>query len=161
VAFTARVAVIGGHECSQQEAKWAEAVGRALAERGAILVCGGGRGVMEAACRGAKQAGGMTVGILPGLDAADANPYVSVPIVTGLGEARNAIIIRTSQAAIAIGGEYGTLSEIAFALKRGLPVAGLDTWELRRAGEVDMAIHRATSPEDAVEWVMRAIMYAC
>jgi uncharacterized protein (TIGR00725 family) len=112
---------------------------------------------MEAACRGAMQAGGITIGILPGTDTSDANPYVSIPIATGLGEARNAIIIRTVQGAIAIGGEYGTLSEIAFALKRGLPVAGLGTWELHRAGQAITAIYSASSPEDAVEWVMRAI----
>lgn len=152
-----RVAVIGGHQCSQQEAEWAESVGQLLAAQGVILVCGGGGGVMEAACRGAAQVGGISVGILPGTDASDGNPYVSIPITTGLGEIRNAIIIRTVQAVIAIGGEYGTLSEIAFALKRGLPVAGLSTWELQRAGEPITAIYRATSPEDAVEWVMRAI----
>jgi uncharacterized protein (TIGR00725 family) len=152
-----RVAVVGGHQCSQQEADWAEVVGHALATRGVTLVCGGRGGVMEAACRGAMQAGGVTIGILPGTDTSDANSYVSIPIATGLGEARNAIIIRTVQAVIAIGGKYGTLSEIAFALKRGLPVAGLGTWELHRAGKAITAIYRASSPEDAVEWVMKAI----
>lgn len=152
-----QVAVVGGHLCSAQEATWAEAVGQALAERGAIIVCGGRGGVMEAACRGAVQAGGLTIGILPGLDASEANPFVTFPIVTGLGEARNAIIIRTAQAVIAIGGGYGTLSEIAFALKQELPVAGLGTWELLRAEEMVTVIYRAKSPEDAVKWVMSKI----
>ena len=152
-----RVAIIGGHQCSPQEADWAETVGRALAERGAVLVCGGRGGVMEAACRGAQQAGGVTIGILPGAEASEANPHVTIPIVTGMGEARNAIIIRTAQAVIAIGGGYGTLSEIGFALRQGLPVAGLDTWELKRARETVTAIYRAKSPEDAVEWVTKTI----
>jgi uncharacterized protein (TIGR00725 family) len=105
---------------------------------------------MEAACRGARQAGGLTVGVLPGFSAAEANPYVTIPIVTGLGEARNVIIVRTAQAVVAVGGEFGTLSEIAFALKLGRPVVGLETWELAKGGQPDQAIVRASTPEEAV-----------
>ena len=143
------IAVIGGSEATPDEAAAAEVVGRMLAEGGAILICGGRGGVMEAACRGAKQAGGLTVGVLPGTDAAEANPYVDVPIVTGMGEARNAVIIRASQAVVAVGGSYGTLSELAYALCFGVPVVGLGTWEVRREGHPAPPIHRVESPEEA------------
>lgn len=145
------VAVVGAGQCTPQEAESAEAVGHELARRGAILICGGRGGVMEAACRGAKAGGGQTVGILPGPSRDEANPYVDVPIVTGLGEARNLIIVRSADAVIAVGGEYGTLSEIAFALKLGVPVVGLGTWELGKGGLSVNAILRATSPVEAVE----------
>jgi hypothetical protein len=121
-------------------------VGRALAEAGAVLVCGGLGGVMEAACRGAQEAGGTTVGILPGHDRADANPYVDVAVATGLGEARNALVVRAADALIAVGGEYGTLSEIALALKAGKPVVGIDSWDLdriERADDAATAVRRA------------------
>ena len=121
------VAVIGSAHCSAQVAALAEKVGREIARCGAVLVCGGRGGVMAAACRGAKDEGGLTVGILPGVDRAQANPYVDVPIVTGLGEARNAIIVRSADAVIAISGGYGTLSEIGLARKMGRPVVGLET----------------------------------
>ena len=129
----------------------AEAVGRALAEAGAILICGGRGGVMAAACRGAKSAGGLTIGVLPGDSAAEANPYVDIPIVTGIGEARNIIIVRTAHAVIAVGGEFGTLSEIAFALKLGRPVVGLGTWELSKEGHPVQAILTASTPVEAVQ----------
>ncbi|HIP97611.1 MAG TPA: TIGR00725 family protein [Anaerolineae bacterium] len=145
------VAVVGASQCTPQEAEIAEAVGRELARRGATLICGGRGGVMEAACRGAKAGGGQTVGILPGTSRHQANPYVDIPIVTGLGEARNLIIVRSADAVIAVGGEYGTLSEIAFALKLGVPVVGLGTWELSKDGRRVEAIVRATSPVEAVE----------
>jgi uncharacterized protein (TIGR00725 family) len=106
---------------------------------------------MEAACRGAKAGGGQTVGILPGASRYEANPYVDIPIATGLGEARNLIIVRSADAVIAVGGEYGTLSELAFALKLGVPVVGLGTWELSKGGLSVDAILRATSPVEAVE----------
>jgi len=128
----------------------AEAVGRVLAEAGAILVCGGRGGVMAAACRGARAAGGLTIGVLPGNSAAEANPYVDIPIVTGMGEARNVIIVRTAQAVIAVGGEFGTLSEIAFALKLGRTVVGLGTWELSKGGRLVRDILVASTPEEAV-----------
>jgi uncharacterized protein (TIGR00725 family) len=118
-------------------------VGRLLAERGAVLVCGGLGGVMEGACRGAKEAGGLTVGILPGADRADANPFVDVVLPTGLGEARNALLVEAADVAIAIGRGYGTLSEVALALKAGKRVIGLDTWEIE-------GVTVAEGPEAAV-----------
>ena len=145
------VAVIGSGDCTAEEAAAAEAVGRLLAEAGAVLVCGGRGGVMAAACRGAKSAGGLTIGILPGVDASEANPWVDVPIVTGLGEARNAIVVRSADAVIAVGGGYGTLSEIAFALKWGRRVVGLGTWELAGDGRPDGGILRVERPEEAVK----------
>jgi len=143
------IAVIGGSICTQGEAAAAETVGRALAEGGAVLICGGRGGVMEAACRGAKSAGGLTVGILPGPDWSEANPYVDIPIATGIGLARNAIVARAAQAVVAIGGSYGTLSEIAFALQFGVPVVGLGTWEVRREGHPPAPIICAATPEEA------------
>ena len=129
----------------------AERVGRALGERGAVVVCGGLAGVMEAACRGAKDAGGATLGILPGLDRSDANPYVDVAVPTGLGEARNALVVRAADALIAVGGEWGTLSEIALAMRAGKRVVGLGTWELHRGGRPVEGICAAADPEQAVE----------
>jgi uncharacterized protein (TIGR00725 family) len=119
------IAVVGGSTCTPDEARIAEEVGRLIAARGAILVCGGLGGVMEAACRGARGAGGLTVGILPGDDARDANAFVDVPLATGMGEMRNALIVRVVAGAIAIGGGWGTLSEIALAQRAGTPVVGL------------------------------------
>ena len=118
-------------------------VGRLLAERGTVLICGGRGGAMEAACRGAKEAGGLTVGILPGSDSSDANPFVDVVVPTGLGEARNALVVAAADVVIAIGGGYGTLSEIALALKAGKRVIGLGTWEIE-------GVTAADSPEAAV-----------
>jgi uncharacterized protein (TIGR00725 family) len=151
------VAVVGGGMCSSEEAALAEAVGRGLAEAGATLICGGLGGIMAAACRGARAAGGLTIGVLPGANATDANPYVDVPVVTGLGEARNVIIVRTAMAVIAVGGEFGTLSEIAFALKLGRPVIGLGTWELAKQGQPSGAIVKAGTAEEAVLLALGAI----
>jgi uncharacterized protein (TIGR00725 family) len=151
------IGVIGGSAPTAEEAIAAEAVGRTLAKEGAVLICGGRGGVMAAACRGAKSGGGLTIGILPGTHRGQANPYVDIPIVTGIGEARNTIIIRTAQAVIAIGGSYGTLSEIAFALAFGVPVVGLGTWEMRRDGHPPVPIVRTATPEEAV---VRAIALA-
>ena len=125
----------------------AEQVGRELGSRGVVLICGGLGGVMEAACRGAKDAGGVTVGILPGLDRSDANPYVDVVIATGLGEARNALVVNAADALIAVGGGYGTLSEIGLALRADKRVVGLGTWEVEGVEALD-------SPETAVETVL-------
>ena len=144
------IAVIGGGQCSAQEAKMAEAVGCELARRGAILVCGGLGGVMEAACKGASSEGGMTIGILPGGNRQAANPYVQIPIVTNLGEARNVIVVKSARAVIAIGGSYGTLCEISHALHSGIPVIGLNTWSLSRNGQPDNSIIPAQSPTEAV-----------
>lgn len=144
------VAVAGAGACDERLAALAEEVGVRLAERGAVVVCGGLGGVMEAACRGAKRGGGTTIGLLPGSDRCDANPYVDVAIATGLGEARNALIVRTADVLIAVGGEFGTLSEIALALKAGKNVVGLETWQLVKAGIAVAGIEPATSAEEAV-----------
>ncbi len=144
------VAVIGGSQCSKEEGRTAEEVGRELARRGAILVCGGLGGVMEAACRGASAEGGITVGILPGENRQAANPYIQIPIVTGMGYARNVAVVKSAQAVIAIGGSYGTLSEIAHALQSGIPVIGLNTWSLAKNGQQDNSIIPAQNPAEAV-----------
>lgn len=139
------IGVIGAGSVDASGAVLAEEVGRLIAEKGAILICGGLYGVMEAACRGAYQNGGITIGVLPGEDAGTANPYVSIPIVTGLSHARNIIIVRTAHVLIAIRGGYGTLSEISFALKMGKKVIGLETWD------IESPIVRADSPTHALE----------
>ena len=145
------IAIIGGGQCSPETAKLAEDVGRGLAKRGAVLICGGLGGVMEAACRGAIAEGGMTIGILPGESRRSANPYVQIPIVTGMGHARNVAVVKSAQAVIAIDGSYGTLSEIGHALQNGIPVIGLGTWSLSRNGQPDEAIIVAKNPAEAVE----------
>ena len=141
------IAVVGAGACSSSEESAAEEVGALLARASAVIVCGGLSGVMEAACRGARREGGVTVGLLPGSDRAAANPHVAVAIPTGLGELRNGLVVRAADALIAVGGEFGTLSEIAFALKLGKRVVGLGTWELPRRGD---AILRASSAAEAV-----------
>jgi len=143
------VAVVGGGNCSGAEAEWAAAVGRLVAERGAVLVCGGLGGVMEAAARGAKQAGGLTIGILPGSDPGAANPHIDVAIATGMGEMRNALIVRAAGAVIAIGGGWGTLSEIALARRIETPVVGLHDGFMPA-----VEIPRVTQPEQAVQWAL-------
>jgi uncharacterized protein (TIGR00725 family) len=149
------VAVAGGGVPDADADELAADVGRELARRGAVLVCGGLGGAMEAACRGAKEAGGTTVGILPGSDRSAANAFVDVAVATGMGEARNALIVRSADALVAVGGEFGTLSEIALALKTGKPVVGLGTWELAKAGRPVEAIVPAASPAEAVEEALR------
>jgi len=139
------IGVIGTSEASTEEYQTAEEVGREIARRKGILVCGGLGGVMEASCRGAKSEGGLTIGIIPGSSKKEANPYVDIPIVTGISEARNIIVVRSSNAIIAIGGSFGTLSEIAFALKLEIPVVGINTWE------VSTNIKKATTPKEAVD----------
>lgn len=152
------ISVIGAGQCDEEIYQLAREVGAELARHGWGVVCGGLGGVMEAACRGAREAGGLTVGILPGADRAGANPYVEVVIPSGMGEARNALVIRAGEAAIAIAGEYGTLSEIGFALKLGRPVVGLHTWRLlREAGEADTGILYVHTPREAVERVQEAV----
>lgn len=154
-----RVAVIGAGQCTAAEAILAEDVGRLLAEAGAVLLTGGSGGVMAAASRGAAQAGGLVVGVLPGEDAGQANPWVGLPIVTGMGEARNAILVRTAQAVIAVGGEYGTLSEIAFALKFGRPVVGLQTWRASGPNQTALPIHTVDSAAEAVAAALAALQH--
>ena len=138
------IGVIGAGEAGGELLRNAEETGRLIAGQGFILVCGGQGGVMEAAARGAKAGGGTTVGILPQADRQAANPYIDIPVATGFGEGRNVIIVRSADILIAIGGEYGTLSEIAFALKMGKTVIGLGTWDIP-------GVIRASSPLDAVE----------
>jgi uncharacterized protein (TIGR00725 family) len=144
------VAVVGASEASDADKVDAEAVGRGLAERGVIVVCGGRGGVMAAASRGAAQAGGLVLAMLPGLDRSDANEWVSVSVPTGLGELRNGLIIRTAHAAIAVGGAYGTLSEVALALEAGIPVFGLRTWEIEGIVAVE-------SPDEAVARALQSV----
>ena len=145
------IAVIGNSSCSPKEAKLAETVGELLAQQGVTVICGGLGGVMEAVCRGAKSKGGLTVGILPGKNSSMANPWVDIPVVTGIGEARNVAVVKSAQAVIAIGGSYGTLSEIAFALKSNIPVIGLNTWSLSRNGQAEDSIIRVQSATEAVD----------
>ena len=151
------IAVIGNSKASAQEIKLADIIGREIAKSGAILVCGGLDGVMEAACRGAVSEGGITIGILPGTDRKDANQYVKIPIVTGIGYARNIIVVKSVQAVIAVGGGYGTLTEIGYALKSGLPVIGLGTWELSQKEKTDDAIIRVDNAVDAVAIALEMI----
>jgi len=150
------IAVIGGSEISPQTARLAEEVGREIAGRGAVLVCGGMSGVMEAACKGASDAGGLTIGILPG-ERREANPYVQIPIASGMGYARNVAVVKSAQAVIAIDGSYGTLTEIGYALQSGIPVIGLGTWEIAIDGKEDKNIIRAKNPEEAVDRAMELI----
>jgi len=151
------IAVIGGSQPSMEETRLAEEVGGELARRGVVLVCGGLGGVMEAACRGASSEGGVTIGILPGDTADSANPYVQIPIVTAMGWARNISVVKSGQAVIAIGGSYGTLSEIAHARQGGTPVIGLYTWSLSRNGKPDNSIIPAQNAVDAVDKALQAI----
>lgn len=139
------IAVIGAGECNQQIYQLAENAGVKLAEKGFDVICGGLGGVMEAVCKGAKRAGGRTIGILPGDDISQANAYVDVPVATGMGIGRNIIIIRSAQAVLAIDGSYGTLSEIAYALQLNKPVIGLETWEVSEkiihTANIDQAVN--------------------
>jgi uncharacterized protein (TIGR00725 family) len=149
------IAVVGPSAGTPAELALGEAVGRGVAEAGAVLVCGGMGGVMEAAAGGCAEAGGRSVGILPTEDRLDANPYLTVAVATGMGEGRNSIVVRTADAVIAVHGEFGTLSEIALALKMGKPVVGLGTWELAKGGEPVDAIVRVTDPREAVATALR------
>ncbi|MEW5946529.1 MAG: TIGR00725 family protein, partial [bacterium] len=146
-----RIGVMGGSTTGNKGRRLAEAVGRRIAEKGAILVCGGLGGIMEAAAKGAKEAGGTVVGILPGDDEKEANEYIDIPIITGMGHARNVINVKTSHVIIAIQGESGTISEIALSLKCGKPVIVLDSWRLDKIGCTDTNLHVAHTPEEAVE----------
>lgn len=143
-----QIAVIGAAECGPEEYTTARAVGERIARSGASLICGGMSGVMEAACRGAREAGGRTVGILP--DTGNGNPYLEIIIRTGLGHARNVLVVQSADAIIAVGGSYGTLSEIAIALKQERPVFGIKTWVIPGVAACD-------SPEDAVIRAVAAV----
>ena len=152
------ISVIGSNKCNVKIAAVAEEVGRELAKRGATVVCGGLGGVMEAACKGAHEAGGRTIGILPREDPSEANQWVDVKIVTGMGYARNAVVVKSGMAVIAIDGAFGTLSEIGHALGQldPLTVIGLGTWALSKNGELALSIIPADSPVDAVEKAIEA-----
>jgi uncharacterized protein (TIGR00725 family) len=150
-----QIAVVGASEPSGQALVMAEQVGRELANRGIILVTGGLGGIMEAVCRGAKKEGGTTIGILPGSDQKESNPYVDISICTGIGYARNSIVVKSGSAVIAIDGAFGTLSEIAHALSDGIPVIGLNTWTISRRGEVDNSIYVALDPVEAVDMAIK------
>jgi len=147
-----QIGVIGAGSCDEKVSKMAEAVGTRIAKKNATLICGGLGGVMEAASKGCKAAGGQTIGILPRKQKEDANQYIDYIVVTAMGHARNAIIAQSSDALIAVDGEYGTLSEIALSLKMGKPVVTLGSkWDLEGTWV-------AASPEDAVEIAMRLIL---
>ena len=151
-----QIGVVGEGVCSRRMASDAERIGAAIAAAGAILVCGGLKGVMEAASRGAARAGGVVLGLLPGFSRDDANRFVSVSVVTGMDQARNILVVRSSDAIVAIGGMYGTLSEIAMALKLGVPVVGLRTWRLRQAEARRVPLIRAATPEEAARKALAA-----
>ena len=151
------VAVIGASNATEWELTTAERVGRLLADAGCVLVCGGLGGVMDAAARGSAAGGGVSIGILPGDDRVDASRHLTVAIASGFGEARNAIVARSADAVVAVGGEFGTLSEIALALKMGKPVIGLGTWELGRDDLARDPIVRTETPEEAVEELRRVL----
>ncbi len=145
MAESPTIAVVGASSVDPRTRRLAREVGRELGTRGATLICGGLGGVMEGAAQGAYEAGAQTVGILPGYDRRAANRFIRVPIATGLGEARNLIVVASAQAVVALKGEGGTLSEIGFALKLGRPVVALDAW-----GEIE-GVHHAHSPPEAAE----------
>ena len=146
-----RIAVCGSGERNVAADAMAEEVGRLIARSEAVLLCGGLRGTMEAAARGCAESGGITIGVLPGQDASAANDYITLPLATGMGEARNTILVRSADAVIAIGGEWGTLSEIAFARKIGRPVILLES---KIAANLELPT--ATSPEEAVQLALEA-----
>lgn len=149
------VAVCGRDAADEHDLRDAEQVGRLLARAGAVVVCGGRGGVMEAAARGASGEGGVSIGILPDSDRSAANAHLTVSIPTGMGEMRNALVVRAADAVIAIGGEFGTLSEIALAVKARVPVVGLRTWDLVKAGERVEAFESVETAEDAADAALR------
>ncbi|KAF0133736.1 MAG: hypothetical protein FD145_1126 [Candidatus Saganbacteria bacterium] len=150
------ISVVGESHASPEIEKIAEEVGAEIAKAGATLVCGGLKGVMEHAAKGAKLNGGTTIGILPGSKREDANQYIDYPIITGIGYARNKLVIKTGHAVIAVGGSYGTLSEIAFALGYEIPVVGIKTWQIiHHSGILDQKIHYTNTPREAVALAMK------
>lgn len=151
------ISVIGDGNPTEKISLLAEEVGTLLAKKDIIIVCGGLEGVMESVCRGAKKYGGTTIGIIPGVKASDANKWVDIPICTGMSQARNVIIATTGDAIIAIGGKYGTLSEISHALSINKPVIGLNTWNLSQIKNINPSIIQAKNPIDAVTLAEKAI----
>jgi uncharacterized protein (TIGR00725 family) len=146
-----QIGVLGASSCGPDIEEAAYRVGQEIARQGAVLLCGGLGGVMEAASRGAKDGGGLTIGILPGASASDANPYIDLKIVTDMGHARNVVLVQSADAVIAVSGGYGTLSEIAIAGKIGVPCVGLHTWDL------DPGVVRTDGPEEAVRCALEKI----
>ena len=142
------IAVVGASQPTESQERAAEDVGRALGAAGAIVITGGRGGVMAAASRGARETGAVVVGVLPGLDRREANPWVTVALPTGLGELRNGLVVRTADAVVAVGGAYGTLSEIALALAAGTPVVGVDSWPI---DGVEVAESAGAAAERALE----------
>ncbi|MCR4428511.1 MAG: TIGR00725 family protein [Caldiserica bacterium] len=151
--FRGIVGVIGERDASRENYLLAFSLGKALAKKGLLVISGGLGGVMEAVSRGAKEEGGFTVGILPGDDPHEANPWVDLPIVTGMGEARNLIIVKTSEVLVSVGGEFGTLSEMAFALKMGKPVISLNSWVPERGRVRSRTLFPVSTVEEAVSLV--------
>jgi uncharacterized protein (TIGR00725 family) len=149
------IGVLGPNTTTEEQYNLGKAVGAAIAEAGAVLFCGGLGGMMQAAAEGAKTAGGQTVGILPGNDKTAANAFIDAAIPTDLGAYRNALLVRSCDVVIAVHGAYGTLSEIAFALRLGIPVVGLHTWSVSRDGKPDPKIHIAGSAEEAVQLAIK------
>jgi uncharacterized protein (TIGR00725 family) len=147
------VAVCGESDPQTSLADVAFELGRGIAQRDAVLICGGLTGVMEHAARGARAAGGLTIGLLPGDDPNEANEYVQVAIATGLGHARNAILARTADGVVALGGGLGTLSEIALALRNGRPTIGIQTWRFDRDRRTEPELPIAANPKDALDWL--------
>jgi uncharacterized protein (TIGR00725 family) len=150
------IGVAGASQPAPGLLREAELLGRRLAEAGAVVVCGGGGGIMEAVCRGARAAGGTTVGLLPGLDRTDGNPHLSISVPTGLGQGRNLLLVRSSDAMVAVGGGFGTLSEIALALRTDTPVIGLATWSLSLDGRTVDPFPVAQDAESAARLVLEA-----
>ncbi len=144
------VSVIGAGACTDEQAQLAEEVGRLLAENGVVLVCGGRGGVMEAACRGAQEGGGIAIGLLPGSDVSDGNPFLTVALPTGLGHARNALVALAGSSVISIGGGSGTLSEIGLALKAGRRVITLKSWSMKDYRDEPAPVIAAETPAEAV-----------
>jgi uncharacterized protein (TIGR00725 family) len=147
------VGVIGGRSCTQEEGRLARELGQGIARQGWVLVCGGMGGVMEQACRGAREAGGVTLGILPGNTRGEANPYLSYSVITGLGEARNVLVVKSCRAVVAVAGSFGTLSEIALANAAGIPVIGMRSWSIDSVRNRGRAVyHREVdTAEEAIQ----------
>ena len=144
------ITVIGGHSCSKESYNFAYELGKLIAKEGWILISGGKEGVMEAVCRGAKEQGGLTVGILPGYDQKEANDYVDIKLPTGLGYARNVLVVRASDVVIAVSGEYGTLSEVGFALSEKKIVIGIDSWDIK-------GVIKVKTPQAAIAQVKKEL----
>ncbi|MEW6679398.1 MAG: TIGR00725 family protein [bacterium] len=155
-----RIGVIGGENPKGEILSLAYETGKEIARNNCILICGGLSGIMEAACKGAKEEKGLTIGILPGIDAASSNPYVDIPIVTGIGYARNIIVVLSSCAIIAIDGSYGTLSEIAYGLQFKKPIIGLYTWDFSYE-LAEIPLIKANSPKSAVSQAMANCKLQC